>query len=87
MSKNVLNFKESGTSSTILELALSKLNTQLDDIARLEPVNENDQDDKGLINITEKERNALRLTFNKLKNIMAELNEQEKDTPSVVNFS
>tara|TARA_R100001460_G_scaffold74276_1_gene115330 strand:+ start:25 stop:747 length:723 start_codon:yes stop_codon:yes gene_type:complete len=87
MSKNVLNFKDSGTSSTILELALSKVNSQLDDIARLEPVNEKDQDDKGFINITDKERNALRLTFNKLKSIMAELNEQEKDQPSVVNFS
>jgi hypothetical protein len=86
MSKDALKFKNSPTQQTPLELALSKVNDQIDNIARLEPVNEEDQDDQGLINITEKERNALRFTFNKLKSTMEELNAQEKDNPSVVNF-
>tara|TARA_R100001086_G_scaffold228151_1_gene147555 strand:- start:124 stop:843 length:720 start_codon:yes stop_codon:yes gene_type:complete len=85
MSKNVLNFKDSPTKQTPLELALSKVNDQIDNIARLEPINENDQDDQGLINITDKEKNAINFTFNKLKKIKEELNAQEPNK-DVINF-
>ena len=83
MAKEVLNMKASKNSSSLLELALSKVMTEIDKMPRLE--------ENGFVQFTVKEERALDLVFKKITKLKAEINSQKNVSPArgeaLVNFA